>query len=168
MLSRAGVRGISTGPPWGIVRAVRGIRRDAWRHALLVLAGVAICFTSACGSGPAERAAGEKAPPAPAASPFDRLKGRWLRPDGGYILEIRSISADGTVEASYQNPRPIHVARAQAFREGEALALFVELKDVNYPGSTYRLVYVPSRDVLEGTYFQALQQQTFDVAFVRR
>ncbi len=39
---------------------------------------------------------------------------------------------------------------------------------MNYPGSTYKLVYDPGRDVLGGLYFQAVQQQTFDVEFVRR
>lgn len=102
------------------------------------------------------------------ASPFERLRGRWLRPDGGYLLEVVSITPDGKVEATYRNPRPINVSRAQASLEGGNPGLYVELKDVNYPGSTYRLLYVPGRDVLEGTYFQALQQQTFDVAFVRQ
>ena len=48
------------------------------------------------------------------------------------------------------------------------MKLFVELRDVNYPGSTYSLRYDPARDVLEGAYFQAMEQQTFDVSFVRR
>jgi hypothetical protein len=91
-----------------------------------------------------------------------------MREDGGYVLEIRTISADGKADASYFNPRPINVSRAEAFREGGALTLFVELQAPNYPGSTYRLVYDPARDVLVGTYFQALQKQTFDVSFVRR
>lgn len=113
------------------------------------------------------------APAAPSAAPaavveLDRLKGRWLRADGGYILEVRSISPEGKVDAAYLNPRPIHVARAEALRQGEVLTLFVELRDANYPGSTYRLTYDSGRDVLAGLYFQALQQQTFDVEFVRR
>ena len=36
------------------------------------------------------------------------LTGRWLRPDGGYVLDVRA--AGGGVEATYLNPRPIHVA----------------------------------------------------------
>jgi hypothetical protein len=99
---------------------------------------------------------------------FERLVGRWVRPDGGYVLEIRSVSAEGVVDASYLNPRSIRVARAEARRMGDALTLFVELRDVNYPGSTYQLVYDPGRDLLVGKYFQALQQQTFEVEFVRR
>lgn len=108
------------------------------------------------------------APPALPVAEFGRLQARWLRPDGGYVLEIRSVSPEGKVDASYLNPRPIRVARAEALREGGVLTLFVELRDVNYPGSTYKLVYDPARDVLAGLYFQAMQQQTFDVEFVRQ
>ena len=108
-------------------------------------------------------------PPAPAAAtPLQRLAGRWARIDGDYVLEIRGVAGGGKVDAAYFNPQPIHVARAEASQDGAAVKLFVELRDVNYPGSTYNLTYDPGRDVLEGAYFQAMQQQTFDVSFVRR
>ena len=100
-------------------------------------------------------------------SGFGVLNGRWLRPDGGYILEIRGVDAAGTIVAVYLNPRPINVAGAEATRDGSAVKVFVELRAPNYPGSTYTLVYDPKRDQLTGTYFQAVLQQTFDVAFVR-
>jgi hypothetical protein len=99
---------------------------------------------------------------------FDRLVGRWLRADGGYVLEIRSVSPEGRVEAAYLNPRPIHVARAEAARGGDIVTLLVELRDANYPGSTYRLWYDAGSDTLEGTYYQAVQQETYDVAFERQ
>jgi hypothetical protein len=99
---------------------------------------------------------------------FEPLLGRWLRSDGGYVLEIWAVSPEGGVEAVYLNPRPIHIARAEASRGAAALRLVVELQDVNYPGSLYDLGYDPARDVLEGTYFQALEQQTFEVSFVRQ
>jgi hypothetical protein len=108
------------------------------------------------------------APAPPAASSFEKLVGRWQREDGGYILDVRSISPEGKADAAYYNPNPITVARAEALHEGDALTLFVELRGANYPGSTYRLVYDAARDTLVGTYFQALQGQTFDVTFVRR
>jgi hypothetical protein len=92
--------------------------------------------------------------------------GRWPRTDGDYVLEIWAASPDGKIEAAYLNPHPIHIARAEASR-GEGLTLIVELQDVNYPGSLYHLGYDAARDILEGTYFQALEQQTFDVSFVR-
>jgi hypothetical protein len=95
------------------------------------------------------------------------LRGRWLRPDGGYILDIRDIDASGKIEAVYLNPRPIHVARAEATDDGAALKVSVELRAPGYPGSTYTLRYEPTRDQLEGIYFQAALQQSFNVVFVR-
>lgn len=99
---------------------------------------------------------------------FDPLMDRWLRTDGDYMLEIWAVSPEGAVEAAYLNPGPIHVERAHASRSGDAITLFVELRDVNYPGSTYDLRYDRARDVLEGTYFQAAEGQTFEVSFARQ
>ena len=71
------------------------------------------------------------------------------------------------MEAAYFNPRPIHVARAEASRDGSATKIFVELRDVNYPGSTYTLIYEPTNDQLKGIYFQAALKQQFEVFFER-
>ncbi len=144
---------------------------------IILVAAAGLIGSAACRSrggepaAPVATAAPPAATPATAASAsagFEKLVARWVRDDGGYILEVRSVSPRGAVDAAYLNPRPIHVAKAEAFIEGGALTLFVELRDVNYPGSTYRLVYDAAHDVLVGTYFQALQKQTFDVSFVRR
>jgi len=98
----------------------------------------------------------------------ERLVGRWVRPDGGYILEIRSAQADGRLDAAYLNPRSIKVSRAEWRREDGRLLVFIELRDVNYPGSTYNLRFAPDKDRLAGAYFQAVQKQTFDVEFARQ
>ena len=95
------------------------------------------------------------------------LKGRWQRQDGGYVLEIRAVRDDGELDASYLNPRPIRVFKAEASQGGGAVRVFVELRDVNYPGSTYDLRYDAKSDALSGVYFQAVEKQKFDVAFVR-
>ena len=95
------------------------------------------------------------------------LKGKWLRPDGGYVVEVRSVDDRGKMEASYSNPRPIHVAKAEASQDGPATKVFIELRDVNYPGSTYNLTYDPQSDQLKGIYYQAALQQQFEVFFVR-
>jgi hypothetical protein len=95
------------------------------------------------------------------------LVGRWLRPDGGYIIEVRRIRANGRLDAGYFNPRPINVSRAEASRRGDEVRVFMELQDMGYPGSTYTLSYDPPRDVLRGVYFHAGLSQTFDVVFVR-
>ena len=96
-----------------------------------------------------------------------RLEGRWVRPDGGYILELRDIKEDGSVLAAYYNPRPINVFSAKWSGVGGKINLFVELRDVNYPGSKYNLQYDPKSDRLKGTYFQAVEKQTFNIEFVR-
>jgi hypothetical protein len=106
-------------------------------------------------------------PASPASPAFAKLTGKWLRPDGGYTLEIRSAATDGKLEAAYFNPRPIHVAKAEASRDGGNVKVFIELRDVNYPGSTYTLIYDPKDDQLKGDYFQAALKQTFDVIFTR-
>jgi len=69
--------------------------------------------------------------------------------------------------ARYFNPRPINVAKAEASIVGETLRVFVELRDVNYPGSTYSLTYEPAADRLTGIYYQAKLHESYDVAFAR-
>jgi hypothetical protein len=98
---------------------------------------------------------------------FDALNGRWLRPDGGYVLEIRAVDASGKIDAGYFNPNPINIAKAQATRDGSKLNVFVELRAPNYPGSTYTLTYDREHDQLRGIYFQAVEQQNFNIFFVR-
>ena len=102
-----------------------------------------------------------------AGSGFGTLNGRWLRPDGGYVLEIRNVDAGGKIDAGYFNPQPINVARAEATREGSTLKVFVELRAPGYPGSTYALTFDPRRDALVGVYFQAALRQSFEVVFSR-
>jgi len=103
----------------------------------------------------------------PAQTDYQRLEGRWVRPDGGYILELKSIRKDGSLSAAYYNPRPIKVYRAEWSRKKGRVNLVVELRDVNYPGSIYTLQYDPETDQLKGNYFQAVEQLTFSIHFVR-
>jgi hypothetical protein len=98
---------------------------------------------------------------------FQTLNGRWLRPDGGYVLEIRAVDPSGSIDAAYLNPRPINIAKAHATRDGSTAKVFVELRAPNYPGSTYTLTYDPKQDQLRGIYFQAVEQQNFNVFFIR-
>ena len=99
---------------------------------------------------------------------FDKLIGRWRRADGGYIIEIRRIGANGRMDAAYyNNPNPINVSRAEASLKEGVPQVFVELQDAGYPGSIYTLTYRPRQDMLYGIYFQATIKQTFEVVFVR-
>jgi hypothetical protein len=106
---------------------------------------------------------------APAKSDKDLLVGRWTRTDsdGAYVIEIKSAGADGKLEASYFNPNPIKVGHAEWQKKNNALMIMVELRDVNYPGSTYTLNFIPSENRMTGNYFQAVEGTNFDVEFVR-
>ena len=98
---------------------------------------------------------------------FAALRGRWVRPDGGYVIEIKSIEAGGRMLAVYYNPNPINVSHAEAARSGAAVTVFIELRGPGYPGSTYTLIYDPKQDQLRGVYHHAGLQQNFEVVFVR-
>ena len=103
----------------------------------------------------------------PGQTDVQRLEGRWVRPDGGYILELWDIKKDGSISAAYYNPRPIKVFSANWNHKDGKINLFVELRDFNYPGSKYNLQYDQKSDRLKGTYFQAVEKQTFNIEFVR-
>jgi uncharacterized protein (DUF2147 family) len=108
------------------------------------------------------------APAAGSAAPeLAKLVGKWERPDGGYLLEIKGVDASGKLDVAYFNPNPINVSRAAALRDKGTNKVFIELRDANYPGCTYALTHDPQSDQLYGQYFQAAMQQTFDVVFAR-
>lgn len=139
-----------------------------------MVAAVALCgLLTSCGS----KTEPQPAPPAPqtnaapstaAASPeLAKLVGKWERPDGGYVLEIRSVDASGKADVGYFNPNPINVSRAAAWRDKGTTKLVVELRDVNYPGCTYTLEHNAQTDQLYGQYYQAAVQETYEVVFAR-
>jgi hypothetical protein len=105
--------------------------------------------------------------PGPIKPEFAKLPGKWERADGDYLVEIKGVDSSGKLEVGYFNPSPIKVSRAAAFEKEGATQVFIELRDVNYPGCTYTLTYDPKTDQLYGQYFQAAAQQTFDVTFAR-
>ena len=61
-------------------------------------------------------------------SDFGILPGRWVRPDGGYVITIKSVDATGKLDAAYANPSPLPFAKAEAIRDGKSLKLFFELR----------------------------------------
>ena len=98
---------------------------------------------------------------------FSALPGRWVRPDGGYVITIKSVDARGKLDAAYANPNPLPFSRAEAVRDGKTIRLFFELQAGGYNGSTYTLSHDPANDTLKGVYYQAVMQQKFDVYFTR-
>lgn len=101
------------------------------------------------------------------AGSFGALAGKWLRPDGGYVLEIKKAGEDGKLEAAYFNPSPINVSKAEATREGSLIKVVVELRDTGYPGCLYTLLFDQAKDTLRGTYFQAALGETYEISFER-
>jgi hypothetical protein len=108
-----------------------------------------------------------EAPAVQAGGIFGALQGRWVRPDGGYVINIKSVDASGRLDASYANPNPLPFSKAEATLEGKTIRLFFELRAGGYNGSTYTLTYDPVSDTLRGVYFQAVAQQKFDIYFNR-
>ena len=95
------------------------------------------------------------------------LVGNWVRTDAPYRIQISELLDDGKMKAGYFNPKSINVSKASWATRAGVIQLFIELRDENYPGSNYNLVYIPNRDLLAGDYFQAVEQSTFKVEFAR-
>ena len=95
------------------------------------------------------------------------LAGNWVRTDAAYRIEITELSDDGNMKAAYLNPKSINVAKATWTNKDGFLKMYLELRDINYPGSNYLLSYIPGRDLLVGEYFQAAEKITYQVQFVR-
>jgi len=96
------------------------------------------------------------------------LLGNWLRTDSDYRLQISKVNEDNTLAANYFNPNPINVSKANWEESYGNLKIIIELRDVNYPGSTYTLNYLPDRDILAGDYYQAVEGLTFYMEFNRK
>ena len=95
------------------------------------------------------------------------LVGDWVRTDASYLVKIIKVNEDRTLDAQYFNPNPIKVGKANWEESYGNLKIIIELRDVNYPGSTYTLDYLPDRDMLAGDYYQAVEGLTFYVEFAR-
>ncbi len=121
--------------------------------AIIILSAIYFLFFMNSGPGPAEDPA--------------NLIGAWVRTDAPYKIEVLSFDADGGLKATYSNPQPINVGTAKwEVYEGQ-LQMYVELQDVNYPGSNYTLTYTEDPEKLAGTYFQAVVGETYSIEFTR-
>ena len=97
-----------------------------------------------------------------------RRPARTLGAAAGRLCDTsRAVDADGKLDASYANPRPLPFHTAVASKDGNVLKLFFELRAGGYNGSTYTLRYDAANDRLTGIYDQVVVKQTFEVVFVR-
>ena len=83
------------------------------------------------------------------------------------MLQLGDFGPNEQMKAQYFNPNPINVSYSRWEKKDTRLEVFVELRDVNYPGSTYTLTYDPVKDKMKGIYYQAAMKQQFQVEFVR-
>ena len=133
------------------------MKHKAQFASLLLLAAMA-ALTLGCNQQP---------PPQPKTADKSLLVGNWVRTDAPYRIHISELLDDGKMKAGYFNPKPINVGQAGWVNAAGVIQLYIELRDENYPGSNYKLTYVPERDMLAGNYFQAVEGTTFRVEFAR-
>jgi hypothetical protein len=88
---------------------------------------------------------------------YEKLVGKWVRPDGGYILVIKNVRFDGSIEAEYLNPNRISISKAHVKTELGKINIFVET-----------LTYDKDTDSLVGVYHHLGINKKFDVHFMRR
>ena len=92
---------------------------------LIASAGLSSCQKDAPETVATPPSAGEKSVPknAPAVpEPVRKVLGKWMRSDGGYVLEIKGADLSGVLDAAYFNPKSIHISRA-IWMQGPAGAL---------------------------------------------
>ena len=110
---------------------------------------------------------GRATPTAVTAEQVQSIVGRWRRPDGGYVIDIRGLDPAGRLDVAYYNPRSINVSQTEVVQTPRGLHIFIELRDEGYPGATYRLDYDRDSDAMTGIYFQPSVNQSFNIVFVR-
>jgi hypothetical protein len=135
-----------------------------------LIAAALVCVLVCATAQAQQPSAAPTSPAAVASNPqeaFGVLLGRWVRPDGGYVIGIRAVDASGKLDASCANPSPLPFYTAEVTGKGDALELFFELRAGGYSGSTYALKYDAASDQLKGVYYQAVAKQKFEVVFVR-
>ncbi len=172
MVSKKGAKHRKKQTPGSPRRGSHSARRVVITAVVVVAAAAALWWAKSDRGGTAADAdlsKGDQSSVALSSPEFSqRLIGRWQRMDAGYVIDIRSIDPDGSVDAAYLNPNSIHVSQARVSDEEGALDLFLELMDVGYPGATYKLRYSPEYDALVGLYHQPTAGQDFEVAFERK
>lgn len=101
-------------------------------------------------------------------SNVEDIKGKWVRPDGGYILEISEILDDKNLKASYFNPSDIKISVATYEVVKGDIKIHIEFDHKDYRGSKYNLTYDTEKGILSGAYYQATMGQTYNIVFIRQ
>ncbi len=96
------------------------------------------------------------------------LLGEWSRTDSIGILKITALFNTPKLKAGYFNPKAMNVGKANWTKTGTLLSVFVEFRDNECPGCSYKLNYNPQRDMLVGEYSKASNGFTLPVEFARK
>lgn len=72
--------------------------------------------------------------------------------DRQYRLAVEGIGSEEGAKALYFNPEPVNVESVSFQQTEEGPVMQVVLRDEGYPGSTYLLRFMPSLQILVGTY----------------
>jgi hypothetical protein len=95
------------------------------------------------------------------------LKGIWERTDASGELTISEIMDNGFLTATYGNPKGINIEKAVWLNTSDVLRIYILFREDLYPGSSFSLNYLPEKDQLLGTYFDALTNESYTVSFKR-
>jgi uncharacterized protein (UPF0333 family) len=99
---------------------------------------------------------------------FHKIMGSWVRPDGGYVLELKSVNKNGVIKASYFNPNPINISEAKTEMNSNIITVYIKLQAPGYNGSYYMLTYDPESDKLIGVYHQMVINENYKIYFNRK
>ena len=94
------------------------------------------------------------------------MQGRWVRTDAPYVIDLRQNKTH-KLQASYYNPRPIHVEQTETAKKDGIQYVMIKLQDVDYEGSVYLLTYNREHDALDGFYMHGKSGERFQVSFFR-
>src|SRR4051794_32407610 len=97
--------------------------------ALLIFAIAAVLVSNSKSKSTTKKSLGASSavPQAALSSAEKQLVGHWLRPDGGYVIEIREAKPDGQLDASYFNPSIVNISRADWKRDESGMQISIEL-----------------------------------------
>jgi hypothetical protein len=95
------------------------------------------------------------------------LKGIWQRTDAAGELTISEIQDNGFLNATYYNPKGITIEKAVWLNSSDVLRIYILFREDKYPGSSFSLNYMIEKDMLLGTYFDALTNESYTVSFKR-
>jgi len=100
---------------------------------------IVIILASAVFPRDAETAASEEKPD------FNVIIGEWVRSDGGYIVRIRDVNPDGSVDAGYFNPAKTNISEADVSLWKGFVKLFIKLQTRDIPDRPIRSTITPKK-----------------------